>query len=185
MWVMMSKEMNTYLWLVSMNKELRDRLNWQKGDIVRGKRLDVHLMAKSAIKLPTKPGIPTPLDQEQALARLEILPNPNHPELKKPEKFVESPWTVTTVPTIDPHIWDTATITVVEMSSLTGTDPFLKRKNVASKIEALGQAETPNRSYAMCYEKDGEILIIDGHHRLMALWLLGLDKAPVWLVKEK
>jgi hypothetical protein len=137
-----------------------------------------------AINIPTKIGIPTEIEQDRAIARLEILPNPNHPEIGKPEKYVESPWTVVAVPTIDPHIWDTARLTTLAMKDLTGTDPWLKRKNVRKHIEAMGQAITPNRSYAMCLEHDGQILIIDGHHRLMALWLLGLDQAPVWLVKE-
>jgi ParB-like chromosome segregation protein Spo0J len=30
---------------------------------------------------------------------------------------------------------------------------------------------------------DGRNIIIDGHHRLMAAWLLGFDEAPVWKVK--
>lgn len=129
-------------------------------------------------------GVPDSLNVERALARLQILPNPAFPALGKPEKFVESPWTTVPVPTVDPNIWDTATIHLVDFNELFGTDPYLKRKNVAKHIEVMGSALLPFRSYAMLYEKDGQLIIIDGHHRLMSLWLLGLDKAPVWLVKE-
>jgi hypothetical protein len=129
-------------------------------------------------------GVPDSLDVDRALARLEILPNPAFPALGKPEKYVESAWTTVPVPTVDPNIWDTATIQLVNMADMFGTDPYLKRKNVAKHIEVMGSALLPFRSYAMLYEKDGQTIIIDGHHRLMSLWLLGLDKAPVWLVKE-
>jgi hypothetical protein len=145
------------------------------------------------IELSLKPNVPDPepvvgvpdsLDVERALARLQILPNPADPTLRKPEKFVESPWTVVPVPTVDPNVWDNAVIALVNMEDLFATDPFLKRKNVAKHIENMGGALLPYRSYAMLFEKDGQLIIIDGHHRLMSLWLLGLDKAPVWLVKE-
>jgi hypothetical protein len=130
-------------------------------------------------------GIPTSLDTARAKARLQILPNHVDPSLKNPDKYVQSPWTIEPMPTIDPHIWDTAVLTLVTLADLCGTDPFLKRSKIENKIETMGQALAPFRSYAMCYERDNQTLIVDGHHRLMSLWLLGLDKAPVWLVKEK
>ena len=146
---------------------------------------DIELSLKPDIAKPVPlVGVPDSLDVERALARLQILPNPADPSLSKPEKFVESAWTVVPVPTVDPNIWDQATINLVDMAELVGTDPFLKRKNVAKHIQVMGSALLPFRSYAMIYEKDGQLIIIDGHHRLMSLWLLGLDKAPVWLVKE-
>ena len=135
-------------------------------------------------KIPPTIGVPGSLQMAQAQSRLSILPNPTDPTIKNPIKYVETPWAVQTVPTVDPNVWDTAVITVVNMDELFGTDPYLKRKRVHNHIESMGQALTPFRSYAMVLEHDGDMLIIDGHHRLMALWLLGLNKAPVWLVKE-
>jgi len=29
-----------------------------------------------------------------------------------------------------------------------------------------------------------QLIIMDGHHRLMAMWLLGMEEAPVWLVTD-
>lgn len=147
---------------------------------------DIELSLKPGMGRPEPAiGIPTSLDTAQALARLQILPNHVNPSLKNGKKYVQSPWTVEPMPTIDPHIWDTAVLTLIDLADLCGTDPFLKRSKIENKIKTMGQALAPFRSYAMCYEKDGKTLIVDGHHRLMSLWLLGLDKAPVWLVKEK
>ena len=130
-----------------------------------------------------KDGVTGPLEVERALSRLEILPNPNHPELGKPEKFVESPWEVVPVPTVDPNVWDKAVVELVNIGDLKATDPWMKRKNVREHIENMGQAVTPYRSYALVVVLDGDSIIIDGHHRLFAKWLLGQDTAPVWKVE--
>lgn len=152
--------------------------------ILRGPDKTIKGLAPGMKVTPTI-GIPDSLDMKKAEARLEILPNANHPELSKPEKFVEPAWSIEPVPTIDPNVWDQATIKLINLADLFATDPYLKRKNVKKHIESMGQAITAFRSYAMIYEIDGKPLIIDGHHRLMALWLLGLTQAPVWYVKDK
>ena len=132
---------------------------------------------------PSK-GVVGPLEVARAISRLAILPNPTDATIDEPEKYVETPWQVVPVPTIDPLVWDTAVVEVIEMKELYGTDPFLKRKRVTKHIESMGQALTPFRSYPLVYEKENKPIIIDGHHRLMAMWLLGLDQVAVWIVKE-
>jgi hypothetical protein len=127
-------------------------------------------------------GVPGPLEVARALSRLAILPNPNHPELEDEDKYVESPWVTVTPPTIDPNLWDDALTVVVDLEDLYGTDVWLKRKNIRKHIEAMGQAVTPFRSYALIAEVDGKLIIIDGHHRLMATWLLGQDTAAVYKI---
>lgn len=139
---------------------------------------------KPGMKIKPTVGVPSSLEVTRGLSRLEILPNPNNPALEKPEKFVEPPWTIEPVPTVDPNIWDQATVQLVQFTDLFSTDPYLKRKNVKKHIVNMGQALTPFRSYAMVLEHEGKPIIIDGHHRLMALWLLGLSQAPVWYVKD-
>ena len=131
-----------------------------------------------------KSGVTGPLEVERALSRLAILPNPANPNVSKPEKFVESPWAVVEVPTVNPNVWDKAEVELVNIGDLKATDPYLRRKNVREHIENMGQALTPNRSFALVAVVDGVATIIDGHHRLLSLWLLGLDQAPVWLIKE-
>ncbi|OXE36183.1 MAG: hypothetical protein CGW95_09245 [Phenylobacterium zucineum] len=134
----------------------------------------------------TKRGVPGPVEVERALSRLIVLPNPAHPELASmgdEDKYVESPWRTVEVPTVDPNVWDNADLALVKMADLVGTDPYLRRKNVKKHIKNMGQAVTPYRSNALIVVKDGANIIIDGHHRLMARWLLGQDTAPVWKVE--
>jgi hypothetical protein len=128
-------------------------------------------------------GVSGPLEVARALSRLAILPNPNHPDLDEPEKFVESPWEIVTAPTVDPNAWADAEVVIVDLADLYGTDKFLRRKNVARHVENMGQALTPFRSWAMVADFDGRQVIIDGHHRLLALWLLGHDRAPVYKIE--
>jgi ParB-like chromosome segregation protein Spo0J len=73
-------------------------------------------------------------------------------------------------------------VQVHELSDLTGTDLWLKRKKIAKHIEAMGQAITPFRSLALVAIVDGHAIIIDGHHRLMALWLLGQSSASAYTI---
>ena len=141
------------------------------------------------IELSTKPDLtkflPGPQQVDDALSRLTTLPNPNDPSIKKQWKYVESCWKTVDVPTLDPKIWDKADLAIVKMDELVGTDPYLKRKKVESRIEGMGQAETPFRNFALVAEIDGQKVILDGHHRLMAMWLMGMDEAPVWLAKQE
>jgi hypothetical protein len=128
-------------------------------------------------------GVPGPLEVERALSRLEILPNPAHPELDNPEKYVESPWQVVPVPTVNPNAWDDATIQVFEMDELLATDQWMRRKKIRRHIENMGQAVTPFRSLPLIAVVNGESIIIDGHHRLMAQWLLGQQSASAYTIK--
>lgn len=140
---------------------------------------------KPELKLEPTPGVPGPLEVTRALSRLDILPGPNDATIEDPEKFVESPWETTTLFTVDPNVYDTADIKVLNLDDLVGTDPFLSRKRVKKHIESMGQALTPYRHYALVVVRNGQNVILDGHHRLMAQWLLGQSAAPVWLVEEK
>jgi len=129
--------------------------------------------------------VPSKLEVERAKSRLKILPNPPQvPEDIDPEKVVEVAWKVTPTITVDPNIWDTAELALVRFEDLTATDEYLRRKKLKEHIEAMGGAITSYRNFALVVERDGEQIIIDGHHRLMAMWLLGMTEAPVWLAKE-
>ena len=139
---------------------------------------------KPELTIEPTAGVPSSLEVARALSRLEILPNPDDPAIGNIEKFVESPWETVPTPSVNPNVWDEAKVTLLKLADLFGTDPYLRRKTVRKRIEVMGQALTPRRSYALVINIAGKNIIIDGHHRLMALWLLGLDEAPVWLVKE-
>lgn len=139
---------------------------------------------KPELARPATAGVPGPYDVKRALNRLAILPNPPEADMADIEKYVESPWALKPTPTIDPLNWDDAKVTVINIADLYATDEYLNRKKVKRHIKAMGQALTPNRSFALVAVVDGVATIIDGHHRLLSMWLLGLDQAPVWLIKE-
>ena len=118
--------------------------------------------------------VPDKSDMELALARLDAMP--------ATDGLVPIPFPVVPVPEFDPIIWEEAVLEVVALADLVGTSPLLKVKKVRKHIEAMGQALKPYRTYALVIEIGGSMIVIDGHHRLMSQWLLGLDSAPVWKV---
>jgi len=137
-----------------------------------------------------KAGVPSKSEVKDALSRLMILPNEaaEHPVSDSPKELsnsVESPWpiveTVEGNYIVDPDVWTKAKLTLVNIKELYGTNTGLNRENVADHIESMGQALTPYRGYPLVYNDGEKNIIIDGHHRLMAMWLLGMDQAPVWL----
>jgi len=137
-----------------------------------------------------KAGVPSKSEVKDALSRLAVLPNEaaEHPTSDSPDQLansVESPWqiveTVEGNYIVDPDVWQKAKLTLVPIKELYGTNTGLNRKNVEDHIESMGQALTPYRGYPLVYNDGKRNIIIDGHHRLFAMWLLGMDTAPVWL----
>lgn len=145
-------------------------------------KMAVKQLANKSASADTLKFVPGTLEVKRAKSRLAILPNPNDPRIDDPTRYVESPWRVVEVPTVNPSTWDLAKPTIVNLDELLATDPFLDRKRVKKHIESMGQALTPNRSYPLVVDENGHKIIIDGHHRLMASWLLGQEQAAVWLV---
>ena len=137
-----------------------------------------------------KAGVPSKAEVKDALSRLKILPNAagDHPMSDNPEQIadsVSSPWPVVETQDgdypVNPDVWEKAVLTLVNVKELYGTDTGLDRSNVADHIESMGQALTPYRNYPLVYNDGEKNIIIDGHHRLFAMWLLGMDQVPVWL----
>ena len=129
--------------------------------------------------------VPSSLEVERALSRLEILPNPaDLPEGMDATKYVESPWQSVLPPTVNPNVWDDAELALVRLGDLIGTDTYMRKRKVKEHIKSMGSALTPNRNFALIVERDGIYIILDGRHRLFAMWLLGMQEAPVWLATE-
>ena len=137
-----------------------------------------------------KAGVPSKAEVKAGLSRLKILPNAagDHPTSDSPEELadsVASPWPVAETQDgdypVSPDVWEKAELTLVNVKELYGTDTQLDRSNVADHIESMGQALTPYRNYALVYDDGEKLIIVDGHHRLFAMWLLGMDQVPVWL----
>ena len=137
-----------------------------------------------------KAGVPSKSEVKDALSRLNVLPNEagDHPASDNPEQLADSvmsPWPVVETNDgnypVDPDVWTKAKLTLVNIKELYGTNAGMDRSNVADHIESMGQALTPYRGYPLVYDDGEKQIIIDGHHRLFAMWLLGMDQAPAWL----
>ena len=137
-----------------------------------------------------KAGVPSKAEVKDALSRLAILPNEaaEHPASDDPDVLansVESPWPIVETDggnyIVSPDVWQKAQLTLVNIKELYGTNTGMNRENVAKHIESMGQALTPYRGYPLVFNDGEKNIIIDGHHRLFAMWLLGMDQAPVWL----
>jgi len=83
--------------------------------------------------------------------------------------------------TVDPDVWQKAELKLVNVQSLYGTDTVMDREKVADRIKAMGQSLKPYRNFPLVYDDGEKQVIIDGHHRLFAMWLLGMDQVPVWV----
>jgi hypothetical protein len=118
-----------------------------------------------------------------ALSRLALLPEPTDVTLDGPERYAQSAWQTTDKFTYDPDLYTEPVLAEVNLDELLGTDPNLSRKKIEAHI--TGKALTTNGHYALVVVKNGDKVILDGHHRLMAQWLLGNPAAQVWLVEEK
>ena len=165
--------------------------SWPSGDapVHPNCMCDIAPYISTDVQLAVTPDItkfvPSEMEVERALSRLAILPNPiDLPHDLDPEKYVESPWQSVLPPTVNPNIWDDADLALIPLQDLTGTDNYMSRKKVKNHIKVMGAAVTPNRNFALVIERDGAFIILDGHHRLFAMWLLGMTEAPVWLAKE-
>jgi len=113
-----------------------------------------------------------------------VLPNPAGDAVEQdgdPQDFVESPWPTTAQVVVDPDVWQKAKLTLVNVKDLISTDTVLDREKVADRIKAMGQSLKPFRNYPLVYDDGEKQIIIDGHHRLFAMWLLGMDQVPVWV----
>jgi len=131
-----------------------------------------------------KAGVPSMLEAEAALSRLFVLPNPAGDAVETeddPNDFVESPWPTTEQIVVDPDVWQKAKLTLVNVKDLVATDIVMDREKVADRIKAMGQSLKPFRNYPLVYDDGEKQIIIDGHHRLFAMWLLGMDQVPVWV----
>ena len=130
-----------------------------------------------------KAGVPSIAEAEAALGRLLVLPNAaaNYAEDANVEDTVESPWPTVPVFPIDADVWQKAELKLVPVKDLYATDTVLDRSKVEDRIKTMGQSLKPYRNFPLVYDDGEKQVIIDGHHRLLAMWLLGMDQVPVWV----
>ena len=93
------------------------------------------------------------------------------------------PWPIAArvpVPTAD---WADATLDTYQIEQLFATQATLKIDNVVWHLEHLGTADVGRNAHPNITSVDGEPRIHDGHHRLAALWLLGVVFANCWTLE--
>jgi len=95
-----------------------------------------------------------------------------------------SPWPVSSRPKLEDEAWRESVIVAVEISELTATQQYLKRARVEYYVMNPGAIEPGKRALANVYDDGSELLIVDGHHRLAAWWILGVNLANVWMLHE-
>ena len=93
----------------------------------------------------------------------------------------------TTIPDTPDGAWDDADVKMIKFKKMRATNAQLDRKNLIWHLKHPNQSKmkTEHNTHPQIIKKDGECLIVDGHHRLSALLLLGLDREQCWLLNAK
>lgn len=97
---------------------------------------------------------------------------------------IPTPWPIGELPTLDPELWEASKIETVPIAELTATQRTLNLERVREYVRNPGKIDENRRALANVYANSDGLMIVDGHHRLAALWLLGADNANVWFLGE-
>jgi hypothetical protein len=100
------------------------------------------------------------------------------------DDHIAVPWPITERPKLDPEVWEESEIKSVTIADLYASQKLLTKERVVFFIENPGAIELGRRAFANVYDLGERLVIVDGHHRLAALWLLGADEANVWFLEE-
>lgn len=111
----------------------------------------------------------------EALARLDAIPRVD-------DDHIAVPWPIVKRPRTD--AWEWSVLDSVKIESLHATQDLLTVDRVRFYVKNPGSIEEGRRAFANVYDSSGTLAIVDGHHRLAALWLLGADEALVWMLRE-
>jgi hypothetical protein len=135
--------------------------------------------------------MPTTADQGRAIAAVDAMPGDGDPDKIIP------PWPIAgdvdRESYRDPGLWQDAKLKKVTITSLFASTKHLDRANLLWHLTHPGESdEDPDDQGdalpgmgAQVVKSQGRRVIVGGHHRLAALWLLGVDKALVWQIKEQ
>ena len=128
-------------------------------------------------------GMPTSSDIKAALQKAKNLP----PAGDKEHVQQMFPIYGKALPVVSDGDWAQAKQQVVKFKKLQATNAQLNRQNLIWHLQNPGKArmQKPHNTQPQVIKtNDGDLIIVDGHHRLAALKMLGLKKAPVWLLKQ-
>lgn len=110
---------------------------------------------------------------DDALDRLSAIPD------AEPGR-IAVPWLTAPRPKVPTEAWAHSDLFLYLIEELTATQEFLTRENVIWHLEHLGQVGEGRNANPNILVADGIPLIYDGHHRLAALWLLGVAATNCW-----
>ena len=84
--------------------------------------------------------------------------------------------------------WEKAKLKFIKFKKLEATNGQLDRANLIWHLQNPGKAKfrkTFSTHPQVMKTNGGDYIIVDGHHRLSALRMLGVKKDVVWLLKER
>lgn len=113
----------------------------------------------------------------KALERLEAIPD------AEPNK-IKVPWPVVPRPKMPTEAWADATLTSLQIEEMYATQPYVHRDNVAWHLTHLNDNAADNKALPNVVIDGDDALIYDGHHRLVAYWLLGADWSNCWTLEN-
>jgi hypothetical protein len=126
-------------------------------------------------------GAPTPKDITKAVKQANKLPDAGD------GGHVMAPWAkADAVPDTTKADWADAKAKQVKIKGLLATTMRLDRKNLIWHIEHPGQAKFQGtyNTHPQIVKTDEGRVIVDGHHRLAALMMLGVKKEQVWQLSQ-
>jgi len=91
------------------------------------------------------------------------------------------------LPAVPSGAWDQASLKTVKFKKLYATNQQLDRKNLIWHLQHPGMSrfKGPRNTHAQVLKlNSGDVAIVDGHHRLSALDMLGVKKDAMWVLKE-
>jgi hypothetical protein len=94
-------------------------------------------------------------------------------------------WSVTDRPKVQDEEWADSELCGFTIADLVATQDYLKRDTVKYHLEVLSKivgGENVNPNVVL---HNGKYKIYDGHHRLMALMLVGAKQANCWLLERE
>ena len=113
---------------------------------------------------------------DRALKRLEALPDAG-------DGLINCPWSVASRPKLQDSDWAESTLKGFDIADLTATQDYLKRDTVRYHLEVLSKVTSGENINSNVISHDGVNKIYDGHHRLMAMMLLGAEQANCWVLE--
>lgn len=140
---------------------------------------EMEQMADATVELAVEPELVKVKRRaiDRALDRLAKLPD------AEPNK-IKVPWPVMKRPKMPTEAWGDAELRSFKIEDLYATQPYVHRDNVAWHLEHLNDNAADNKSLPNVVVEDDMNLIYDGHHRLVAYWLLGADWSNCWTLED-